>query len=73
MAVRFSVAAGEFVPESARELIDLPRQYGLRFDVTGDPLRIITGESVLPEGASERPPTVVVHWFDELERKVPAR
>ena len=73
MAVRFSVVAGEFVPESARELLDLPRPYGLRVDVTGDPVRILTDENLLAEGASAHSPTVVVHWFDELERKVPAR
>ena len=71
MAVRFSVVDGEFVPVTARELIDLPRQYGTRVDVTGDPLRILTGEDVLPEGSSAPRPSVVVNWFDELEQKVP--
>jgi serine/threonine-protein kinase len=73
MAVRFSTAGGEFVPELAREMLDYPRAYALEFDVTGDPLRILTDEDLLPEDASVRPPKVVVHWFDELERKVPAQ
>jgi sugar lactone lactonase YvrE len=73
MAVRFSVEDSEFVPESARELLDLPLPYGLQFDVTGEPMRVLTDENLVSEAGSARPATVVVHWFDELERKVPAR
>ena len=53
--------------------MELGQQYSSQFVVAGDPVRFLTGESLLAEGASERPPTVVVNWFDELERKVPAR
>jgi serine/threonine-protein kinase len=73
MAVRFAAQAGEFVPELAREMMDYPRTQGLPFDVTGEPLRILTDENLLPESESVRPPKVVVHWFDELEQKVPAQ
>ncbi len=72
MAVRFSVAAGEFVPELAREMLDYPRPYAYEFDVTGEPLRILTDDAVLPQGSAVPPPTVVLHWFEELEQKVPA-
>jgi len=72
MSVRFSVVDGEFAPESAKEMIDLGQQYQSRFEAAGDPLRILTGDRLLPGGTSTRPPTVVVNWFDELERKVPA-
>ena len=73
MTVRFSTAAGEFVPELARELLDYPRAHGLPFDVAGNPVRILTDEDLLSEDASIRPPKVVVGWFEELERKVPTR
>ena len=57
MTVPFSVVDGEFVPESAREMLELQRPYGLQVDATGDPLRILTDENLLSEGASARSPT----------------
>jgi serine/threonine-protein kinase len=73
MAVRFSTADGEFMPELAREMLDYPRTYALEFDVAGPPLRILTDEALISEDAFSPPPKVVVGWFEELERKVPAR
>ena len=72
MSVRFSVVDGEFMPESAEEMIDLGQRYRLGFDVVGDPLRILTAERLLPQGSAAQSPTAVVNWFDELEEKVPA-
>jgi serine/threonine-protein kinase len=71
MAVRYTVAGDEFLPEAAEEVLNLGQNYGLHFQVTGDPVRFLTGESLLPGGAKERPPRIVVNWFEELERKVP--
>jgi serine/threonine-protein kinase len=71
-AVRYSVEDGEFVPELAREILDYPRTYGA-FDVAGGPFRILTDESLEREGATQRPLTVLVNWFEELERKTPER
>jgi hypothetical protein len=71
MAVRLSVEDGELVPELARAMFDYPRSYSAWFDVTGEPLRILTDEPLLLESATQPPPTVIVNWFEELERKIP--
>jgi serine/threonine-protein kinase len=73
MAVRFSVEGDEFVPELAQAMFDYPRSYGGWFDVTVQPLRILTDEPLMLESATQPPPTVVVNWFEELESKLGVR